>query len=334
MSSHRRAARRARNNDADPQTEEQPAHSVPLYRHITTESLLALNTEKLRLTQSDSPFKQPSTASSAIVPEHVPSAARNQWHRQQVGCELEGHVFEHPVEWARQQYHDPALFPTSSEIQKYLDNEDLYHIDTSTWTGLVANTVKAEKDLYPTILLIVRSILNSLMKTPPEKPTGGEESRSKDEGAGNPVGNAEVTDSGKSSERSKSEDEGSVGVVCDAEGNDKCLGRKVVEEEGASNDEAAPERARDTRTVVIGHNIRFMHLEDIGESEHWSCPDIVIRATGSSFEVPSNCSNILTAVGYTNIASFIEVKFSDSEAVDDLIEQCGVYIRCVHGSLT
>jgi hypothetical protein len=76
-----------------------------------------------------------------------------------------------------------------------------------------------------------------------------------------------------------------------------------------------------TRTPEDTHSKHFVHRDN---ASHMSRPDISIVATGPSFESPDGKAK----VGYSNMASFLEVKREEAgDTDDDLIQQTGVYAR-------
>jgi hypothetical protein len=73
------------------------------------------------------------------------------------------------------------------------------------------------------------------------------------------------------------------------------------------------------REVIDTHSARFLHKDD-----KMTSPDIVIRAVGPSFEKPEGGD-----LGYSNIASFIEVKRDRDMGLshDAHIKQLAIYVR-------
>lgn len=288
-----------------PRNNAPPKASVPLYKPAPPESSLVLRAEQLRLSQLDTPVSIKSSADTTL-PEYVPSVSRAQFLRNQVGHELNGHAYELPQEWANLQYRDPALFPTSRKIADFLRDEDLYHSDTSTWTELVADSVKLEKNMYPIILSIISSILSKLGNAAADQPDN------------------------EGTETTKSLDVALNKTGADGSADQGPLGRS--DNTGSDGNTRSPDASisppQATREAMNAENMCFRHVE-IVENNQITYPDFVIRATGPSFEVPEGCpeSDILTAVGYSNIATFIEMKILAGLKIEKLIEQVGVYVR-------
>lgn len=88
------------------------------------------------------------------------------------------------------------------------------------------------------------------------------------------------------------------------------------------------------REAVIRDCKRMQHMENDPKCKHYTMPDIVIRAAGSSFEVPSyEEGEDERAVGYSNISGLVEVKLnfttSGGSSPGELVDQIGVYVRSV-----
>lgn len=95
-------------------------------------------------------------------------------------------------------------------------------------------------------------------------------------------------------------------------------------------------RGKKLRNVVLRDRKRMDHLEAYPTADY-TMPDIVIQAAGPSFQMPSkldsSSSSIRDRVGYTNLASVVEVKLSFSAATaseQDMVNQLGVYARYVN----
>ncbi|KAJ3501168.1 hypothetical protein NMY22_g19018 [Coprinellus aureogranulatus] len=73
------------------------------------------------------------------------------------------------------------------------------------------------------------------------------------------------------------------------------------------------------REIMNTHDERFSHVEP----KQKTAPDLVVRATGPSFETPSNGA----AVGYPNIATAIEVKLDSDLNKTVHLEQMASYIQ-------
>lgn len=101
------------------------------------------------------------------------------------------------------------------------------------------------------------------------------------------------------------------------------LVRRIVEHFSKSSAEGV------TRTVVdtsFGRGSVFRH-----DNHHLTYPDISIRATGPSFEVPGSD---ITGTGYTNVASILEIKMECGEAaMKEFLLQVASYCRSVREEL-
>lgn len=93
------------------------------------------------------------------------------------------------------------------------------------------------------------------------------------------------------------------------------------------------------RNAIIRDKQRMKHVE-LKSTSDYTMPDIVIEATGPSFQTPlsfETTAGYARDVGYTNISSVIEVKLKLTSATADmkkLLGQLGVYIRCVFPSVS
>lgn len=298
--------------------------SEPLYPHTSTGTALAGDIDRLKFTQLDTPISKASSA-CARVPENIPQESRNGWLRKQIGIELKGHTSEYPAAWARNQYRDKDLFKTSSEIEKFLLDEPLYDYKAKKWTNLLSKSITLEEHLYEPLEQILGAILNALTKIPePEDPLPTEITSTVDDSTGTD------TISTKEHDGQNLDD-----IIGSDDGDDPNDSDYIPDSDEISESEnhrvIGPSSTREVRR---GDKIHFMHVEDFDNCDQWTSPDFVFRATGSSFEVPPNCklSDILEALGYTNIASFIEVKLSETD-INKLLAQIGVYVRCVSRTL-
>lgn len=248
----------------------------------------------------------------------------------QVGLELAGHVQEYVATWAELQYHDKKHFKTTVEINEWLKNEPLYDCKTKTWTGLADKSIKLEKDLYDPLQKVLVAILKGLTKIPSEdfeetasftaddttdSLNQSTASRAADSDDNAPDSNHSATERASDSISGSDDFEGSDYIPNSNHGKKQSVDSTVVGPSG-------------TREVRISDKLHFMHVEAFDNCDQYTSPDIVFRATGSSFEVPSGTrpADLLTALGYTNITSFIEVKLSE-EDFQALLEQIGVYVR-------
>lgn len=74
------------------------------------------------------------------------------------------------------------------------------------------------------------------------------------------------------------------------------------------------------REVLDTHDVRFYHKD-----ENYTSPDLVVRASGSSFSKPENGD-----IGYATIATFFDVKRErDMGNRDTHLKQLGTYVRYV-----
>lgn len=78
----------------------------------------------------------------------------------------------------------------------------------------------------------------------------------------------------------------------------------------------APQGATAERQIMDVHNVKLSHIE----GKHKTSPDLVVRATGSSFETPS-----IGIVGYSNMATFIDVKLDEDITRKAHLEQLAGY---------
>lgn len=289
----------------------------------TTASGVSLDMDLIRLTQADTPFSKGGSTAMAIPDEDATS--RSAWLRKQVGLELRGHVFQHLEKWAGDQYTDKDLFKSKTDIDKFLKSEPLYDYAKKEWTDLLDEEIEVEKDLYGHFEKIIVAILASLTMIPPASSPGAT-TNTPNVSQDSPKSLAEDHSGSHSEFAEPDEDSSSLPDIDDPtdtdyipESTDSVLApvRNVV----AGND--------GTREVRRGDSIHFMHLEDFEGCDQYTSPDLVIRATGPSFEVPKDCkvTDLLRALGYTNIASFMEVKLDDSVDIQDLLEQAGTYAR-------
>jgi hypothetical protein len=76
------------------------------------------------------------------------------------------------------------------------------------------------------------------------------------------------------------------------------------------------------REVVDTHLTRLYHKEPV-PTDNFSSPDISVKAMGSSFQLPDGGD--ATAIGYSNIAAFFEVKITTQgwTAVEELLQLAG-----------
>jgi hypothetical protein len=76
------------------------------------------------------------------------------------------------------------------------------------------------------------------------------------------------------------------------------------------------------REVVDTHLTRLYHKEPV-PTDNFSSPDISVKAMGSSFQLPDG--DDATAIGYSNIAAFFEVKITTQgwTAVEELLQLAG-----------
>lgn len=96
-----------------------------------------------------------------------------------------------------------------------------------------------------------------------------------------------------------------------------------------------PSQGTVSRNAVVTNSFRLAHVEDFKNCNYYSQPDIVIVATGNSFEAPKSYdpSDPDTFIGFSNIAGIIEVKFKPGSASPQAqLEQVGVYVRYVKSS--
>lgn len=302
--------------------------SVLLYPQDSVQSALCRDAEKWRInaTQADTPVSKGSTA-LAKPPDTVPTSDRNAWLRKQVGLELDGHILTYVAKWAGLQYQDDELFKTDREIREYLDSEPLYNSKTKKWTELFAKSVKLEQDLYVPLEKILVAILETLTKIPSPNTSGTAEDVSDPETCASDSNNAPDSDSCKTSvdDGNRGSDDFTHSSLGD-EFDDPKDSDYVPDPQDVPHIIVGPDGTRELRR---GDDIHFMHMEDLDtKCDQYSSPDFVIRATGPSFEIPPHTSDVLRALGYTNIATFIEVKLGEVP-IKALIEQVGVYARYV-----
>lgn len=87
--------------------------------------------------------------------------------------------------------------------------------------------------------------------------------------------------------------------------------------------------AQGTRTVVDTHAIHIQHSR-IDSPAHNSRPSFVIKAEGPSFQLPDTVPGKKSpTIGFSNIASCIEIQVDGAESISEQLVRIAIYARYV-----